>query len=157
MRPPWSRVVVAGAHVPGGGSGVVPGTPRPGVHSPGGGSGAHSAPILNEEVVVELEEEVDGVHEPGGGRGVKIVVLLGGELVQVTFLVGTSFLITVLISKGPVADGGDEDGGAMAVGSDVKTAAPDAVEDSDGGGEMEEGASDSSGPVPLDSGPPARG
>ena len=104
-----------------------------------------------------MEEEVDGVHEPGGGRGVKIVVLLGGELVQVTFLAGTSFLITLLISKGPVADGVNVDGGALAVGSDVKIAAPDAVEAAGDEGGVEEGASDSSGPVPLDSGPPARG
>ena len=146
-----------GAQIPGGGAGVLPKTFRPGAHSPGGGSGAHIAPILNEEEVVELDEEVDGVHVPGGGRGSKTVVRLGGELVQVTVLVGTSFCIAMFIPKGPVADGGDEEGGAVAVGSDIKTAAPDAVEAVDGGGDVEEGSSDSSGPVPLDSGPLARG
>ena len=159
MRPPEAaeNVGAVGAQIPGGGAGVLPGTFRPGAHSPGGGSGAHIAPILNEEEVVELDEEVDGVHVPGGGRGSKTVVRLGGELVQVTVLVGTSFCIPMFIPKGPVADGGDEEGGAVAVGSDVKTAAPGAVEAVDGGGDVGEGASDSPGPVPLDSGPLARG
>ena len=147
----------AGVQMPGGGAGVLSAPPRSGVHSPGGGSGAHSAPIRKDEDGDEMDEEVVGIHLPGGGRGVKTVVRLGGELVQVTVLVGTSFCIAMLTPKGPVADGGDEEGGAVAVGSDVKTAAPDAVEAVDGGGDVEEGSSDSSGPVPLDSGPPARG
>ena len=149
--------VAVGVHAPGGGVGGRAAVLLPGVHLPGGGSGAPRAPILNEVEVVELVEEVEGVHDPGGGRGIKTVVRLGGELVQVTFLVGTSFLITVFISTGPVADGVNGEVGALAVGSDIKTVAPDAVEAVEGGGEVEEGTSDSSGPVPLDSGPPARG
>ena len=94
---------------------------------------------------------------PGGGRGVKIVVRLGGELAQFTVLVWTSFCIVMFIGNGPVADGVcTEEDGAVAVGSDVKTGAPGAVEAVDGRGDGEEGTSDSSGPVPLDSGPPTR-
>ena len=139
----------AGVQVPGGGSGVTSALPRSGTHSPGGGSGAHSAPIREDEDGDEMDEEVVGVHLPGGGRGVKIVVRLGGELAQFTVLVWTSFCIVMFIGKGPVADGVcNEEDGAVAVDSGVKTGAPLAVEAVDGGGAGEEGSSDSSGPVP---------